>query len=48
MTTKRSVIEWTDEQHELLTRASQSLGMSVPQFCKMQALKEGREINAKG
>lgn len=42
-TKKRSIINWTDEQHERLTVAASRLGMSVPQYCKVSALTAERE-----
>ena len=39
MPKKRSVIEWTPEQHERLRVAAERLGMSVPAYVKLKALE---------
>jgi len=41
---KRSVIIWTDEQHEKLERAATALGQSIPQFTKTAALEKAQAI----
>lgn len=40
MADKRSVINWTDEQHERLKIAADRVGLSVPQYCKTVALEK--------
>lgn len=46
MSEKRSIVKWTDEQHEVLTKAAEALGQSVPQFSKTAALEKARKVNA--
>lgn len=38
MNTKRSIVKWTDEQHERVKAAADAIGLSVPQYIKTSAL----------
>jgi|GEM_PF-3930017 len=45
MATKRSVVNWTDEQHDRLQKAADALGQTIPQYCKSAALEKARRID---
>ena len=36
---KRSIVNWTDEQHVKIKMAADGLGMSVPAYCKLAAIE---------
>ena len=41
---KRSVVEWTDYQSKILKFAAEQMGVSIPTYVKVVALKDATQV----